>query len=237
MRIVNVAIERKVIFFFLILFSLSAYSQSVKKQSKNINSRKYPGFSVTLLGSESKVTSFWEDHITDISKIRKKRDFWQLEEFRLPDSYYPEAVYYVRLLPSESTVIVWIALDPETLLAGDEGEGLVALALESFMVKVPLAYNHFEMDLKISDAEQAVNFQVSHHESLKQEKVRLSRHLEYSKEERIRMKKLLENLELEILATAQRIENNNVAIQQDSVDIKRMRNLLLKYRQKLAEMK
>ncbi len=235
MRIVNVAIERKVIFFFLILSSLSGYSQSVKKQSKNINSRNYPGFSVTLQGSESKITSFWEDHITDKSKLRKKRDFWQLEEFRLPDAYYPEAVYYVRLLPKESTVIVWIALDPETLLAGDEGEGLVALALESFMVEVPLAYDRFEINLKISDAEQAVNFQVRHQESLKQQNVRFGQQLEYSKEERIRMKKLLENLELEILATAQRIENNNVAMQQDSLDIERMRNLIIKYRQELAK--
>ncbi len=236
MRIVNVMIGRKVIFTILVFFSLSGYSQTVKKQSKNINSLKYAGYSITLKGSELKISTFWEEYIGKLSKIRKKRDFWQLEEFRIPDAYYPEAIYYTRTVTKDGSSLLWIALDPETLLAGEEGEGLVSAALELFMEQVPLQYQQHEMSVRISEAEQAVDFQVRHQESLQQENVKLKQKMEYSREERIRAKKLLENLELEILATAQRIENNKVALQLDSVDINRMNILLQKYRKKLAEM-
>lgn len=236
MRIVNVMIGRKVIFTILVFFSLSGYSQTVKKQSKNVNSIRYAGYSITLTGGDTKILTFWEEYIGGVSKIRKKRDFWQLEEFRIPDAFYPEAKYYTRTVPSDSSSVLWIALDPETLLAGEEGEGLVSDALELFMEQVPLQYQRYEMNGRISDAEQAVNFQVRHQESLQQENVKLSQKLEFSKEELIRMKKLLENLELEILATAQRIENNDVALQQDSVDVNRMMILLEKYRKRLAGM-
>ncbi len=236
MRIVNVMIGRKVIFTILVFFSLSGYSQTVKKQSKNINSRKYTGYSITLKGSELKISTFWEEYIGALSKIRMKRDFWQLEEFRIPDAYYPEAIYYTRTVAKDSSSLLWIALDPETLLAGEEGEGLVSAALEFFMEQVPLQYQRHEMIVRISEAEQAVDFQVRHQESLQQENLKLKQKMEYSKEERIRAKKLLENLELEILATAQRIENNKVALQLDSVDINRMNILLQKYRKRLAGM-
>jgi len=227
---------RIVFFFAFLLISISCFSQSVKKQSKNINSRKYAGYSVKLDDVLSKVSTFWSSYLDDKARMRKKRDFLEISEFNIPDAHYPEATYYSRLEEKDSVTAVWLALDPETLLAGEEGEELVSSALDQFMSGLPLAYKRYSMELKIMDTEQAIGFQMREKEGLESDIISLSKKLTKSKEERIRLQKTLENLELSILATAQRIENNKTDLEFNVVDMQKMQDLLKQYKQMLNDL-
>ena len=228
---------RKVVFFIFLFGTLSVQAQLVEKRNQNINSRKYPGFSVTLNGAIGKVSVFWDSYLENLAKRRKKRDFLEVSEFKIPDAYYPEAIYYSRLIEKESTTGVWVALDPESLLAGEEGESLVNIALESFMAGLPLSYERYAMELKIMETEQAIGFQARQKEGLESDIVSLGKKLENSKEERIRLQRNLDNLELSILATAQRIENNKSAVEQNEIGMQKMQDLLLLYKKMLDDLK
>ncbi len=227
----------KVFFFLLFLLSFSVFSQSTKEQSQNINSRKYKGYRVVIQDVESKVSNFWNDYLDDISKTRKKRNFIEISEFKIPDSYNPEASFYSRLSEKDSSTTIWVALDPETLLSGEDGEKLVNEALEEFMNGIPLAYRRYSMELKIMETGQAISFQIKQKEGLESDNVSLSKKLVNSKEDRIKLQKTLENLELSILATAQRIENNKISLELNALDLLKMKDLLEQYRKKLKHLK
>lgn len=236
LRMYNVNLMGKVMFFVALICISSAYAQQPKKQSQNINSRKISGWAITIDDPQTRVAPFWQGLLDDRGKLRKKRDFLEISELKLPDTYYPEATFYSRMSEKDSTTTLWLALDAETLLGGEDGEELVDNAIQELMGSIPVAYDRYAMELRIMEVEQAISFQLKQIDGLQSDNVSLDKKLNNSKEERIRLQNALENLELSILATAQRIENNKLAITQGEADLLRIRALLEQYRQQLSEM-
>lgn len=236
LRRFNVLYMRKVIIFLLLISYTSVFAQSVRKQSQTVNSKKYAGYAITIEDTPQKVVSFWESYLDDLGKLRKKRDFLEISEFKIPDAFYPEAIYYSRSEAKDSTAVIWIALDDATLLAGEEGVSLVNTSLEAMMEGIGVDYQRYAMELRIMETEQAIDFQIREQEDLASNIESLGKKLANSKEERIRLQNMLDNLELSILATAQRIENNKLAIEEGTIDLEKMNGLLEKYRQQLIDL-
>ncbi len=237
MRFVNGFIKKKVLWVIAaVIIPTSGYAQKVSNESGNINATKFQGFSIIIDDTRDKVHDFWVEYAGEMSKIRRKRDFYQLEEFKLPDAFYPEALYYVRISEKDSLGKIWIALDPGTLLAGEEGEELVNTALNKFMAKLPVVFQENLIRKKIREAEQAIAYTEKQQLALVQDSVTFEGQLQHAGEERERVQKMLENLELEIMALNQRIENTRLQIIQTNTDLEKMKSVIKKYEEELKKL-
>jgi hypothetical protein len=227
--------------FWLIMVFLTLLSpviaQEVRNENGTINSRKYSGFSVLIEDNHVKVSEFWQEELKKVGKLRRKRDFHQVEELRLPDEYHPEAIYYTRVIDRDSlSCRIWIALDPETLLAGEEGIENVNLALDKFMSSIPTSYDAYLIQLQILDAERAITFTDKQQQKLMQDIKNLEYQLEESKAERERLLQTIDNLELEILSISQKIEDSKEAVEQSHIDLEKINKMLDQYRQDLKKL-
>ena len=238
MQILNTKSPKQFLFLVLLSFLITpVLGQKVRSETGNINSKKYSGYSIIIADEMEKVSDFWLNELKGIGKLRRKRDFHQIEEFNLPDEYYPEAIYYTRVTDRDSTSSkIWIALDPETLLGGESGQENVNLALENYVSSLEIAYEKYLIQLQIADAERAITFTRRQQQRLIQDARNLEYQLAESKEEKVRLLENIEKLELEILALSQRIENNKSAVSQSEIDLEKIGQMLENYRQNLRKL-
>jgi hypothetical protein len=215
----------------------SGFAQKARSESATINSQKYSGYSIIIADDTEKVSDFWLNELKSKGKIRRKRDFFQIGELKLPDEYYPEALYYTRIINRDSiSSKIWIALNPETLLAGENGKENVNLALENYVSSLETEYDRYLIQLQIADAERAVTFTSRQKQRLIQNGKNLQYQLEESKAEKERLLESIEMLELEILALAQKIENNKGALDQADIDLDKINKMMETYRQNLRKL-
>jgi len=237
MRVVNGIVLTKVV---MLMAACSAYlslnAQQVKKENGTINSKKYEGYSIVIKDDVSKVEDFWLIYLEEYSNVRRKRDFYQIEEFKLPDSYFPESVFYSRIIEKDSLGKIWVALDPETLLGGEEGEELVNEALEQFMGSLPAEYEKNSIKKRIVEAKRVIMITENEQQALTQSTKNLSRQLEEATTEKERLNTTLENLDLEILAIKQRIENNKSDSIRSVSDLEKIRILIAQYEAELKKL-
>lgn len=237
MRVVNGIDLKKVVM--LVAASsiyLSLNAQQVKKENGTINSKKYEGYSIVIKDARSRVEDFWLVHLEEYSNVRRKRDFYQIVELKLPDSYFPEAVFYTRIIEKDSLGKIWVALDSETLLGGEEGEELVNEALEQFMGSLPVEYEKNNIEKRIIDAKRVIMITENEQQTLMQSAKNLSRQLEEATTEKERLNITLENLDLEILAVKQRIENNKSDSIRSVSDLEKIRILVAQYEEDLKKL-
>lgn len=237
MRVVNgIDLKKVVMLVAACSIYLSLNAQQVKKENGTINSKKYEGYSIVVKDATSKVEDFWLVHLKEYSNVRRKRDFYQIEEFKLPDSYFPEAVFYTRIIEKDSLGKIWVALDSETLLGGVEGEELVNEALEQFMGSLPAEYEKNSIEKRIIEAKRVIMITENEQQALMQSAKNLSRQLEEVTTEKERLNTTLENLDLEILATKQRIENNKSDSIRSVSDLEKIRILVAQYEEDLKKL-
>ena len=173
-----------------------------------------------------------------MGKIRRKRDFYQLEELTLPDEYNPEAIYYSRVIEIDSmTSSIWLALDPETLLAGESGVENVNLAIENYISSLSVAYKIHSIEKQIEDANQAAEFTIKQQQKLAMERKNIEYQLSESKAERDRLLQTIETLELEILALSQKVEDNKLATEKATLDLDKINKMKEQYRQNILKLK
>lgn len=224
----------------LVIFLLMitpAFGQKVRTQTGVINSQKYTGFSIIIADETEKVSDFWLNELRSKGKIRRKRDFYQIGDFKLPGEYYPEAIYFTRLINRDSiSTVIWIALDQKTLLGGEKGVENVNFAIENYVSTLEIEYERYLIQLQISDAERAVTFTNRQKQRLLQDGKNLEYQLAESKAEKERMLQKLEELELEILALSQKIEDNKSALNQSDIDLEKINKILEQYRSNLRKL-
>jgi len=235
--ITNMIEKRFWLFIVSMILWLPGISQDVRTESGNINSKKYSGFSIRIEDKVEKVSEFWQDELKITSKTRRKRDFYEISEFQLPNEYNPEALFYTRVIERDSTSSkIWVTLDTETLLSGDDGVANVNRALQKYLSKMPLAYEKHLVEIKIEEAERAVEFTGKQKDKFLQDQRNFEFQLEESKSERERLLNTLEQLELEILATQQKIENSKIAADQADLDLIKINKVLNLNKSKLKEL-
>lgn len=238
MYFVNTKFPKQVlILIILLLMMIPADAQKVRTESGLINSQKYSGYSIIIADDTEKVSDFWLNELRSKGKISRKRDFYQIGELNLPGEYYPEAIYYTRIINRDSiSSKIWIALDAETLLAGENGEENVNLAIENYVSSLETEYERYLIQLQIADAERAATFTSRQKQRLIQKGKNLEYQLEESKAEKERLLEMIGKLELEILALTQKIEDNKVAVGQSDIDLEKINKMMETYRQNLRKL-
>ena len=222
----------------LVLIGLSTvgYAQSVKTEKATINSKKYEGFSITLNGSEDQVSSFWGEQISAFGKVRKKRDFDQITEFRI-EEYHPEAIFFSRVSRRDSLrTQIWIALDQESVIGAEEANEQVNTALKNFVETAPVNFQKYMITQDIAETERALGFTLKQKENLIRENENLGEDLINSEEELVELEEAVEQLKLQILATKQKIENNKEAVIQSDVDLEKIRKVLDAHKERLQKL-
>ena len=155
----------------------------------------------------------------------------------MPSEYNPEALFYTRVIERDSTSSkIWVSLDTETLLSGEDGVANVNRALQEYLSEMPLAYEKHLVEIKIEEVERAVEFTGKQKDKFIQDQRNFEFQLEESKSERERLLNTLEQLELEILATQQKIENSKIAADQADLDLIKINKVLNLNKSKLKEL-
>ena len=173
-----------------------------------------------------------------MGKIRRKRDFYQVEELTLPNEYNPEAIYYTRIHEIDSSSSrIWLALDPETLLSGESGLENVNTAIEKYISSLPVSYEIYTIEKQIEDTDQAAEYTLKQQQKLTGERKNLEYQLAESKAERDRLLMTIENLELEILALSQKVEDNKSDSIKLSMDLEKIGRMKEQYREKLLKIR
>lgn len=214
--------------------SFLAFGQ-VEEKTQTINSSKIKGY-YTQIGYKSLDTEeFCMQVLKEISKPRKKRDFYELEDLKLGNVYYPEVKAYSRFIEKDSVISIWIGIDEQSI-SSDEDTDLTSLLneeLNAYFETFEDKYFIFAMNRKIEDAEQAVAFTEKGINRLQQVNKGLEEKLIYKQNELERYKNLVEKTQLEVYSVEQEIERNLTNIQESEVDLIRMKKLIEDYKSKI----
>ena len=89
--------------------SVSAQTYQIKSESQRINSQKYLGVSSLVDGEFDKVEDYWLDYIKDHSKVRRRRNYYQITQFSVKDMGIDTVVYATRVDSKDSLGLIWIA--------------------------------------------------------------------------------------------------------------------------------
>ena len=239
MQLVNSFSQKQfLLFLFMFLLITPLWAQKVRSESGNINSKKYSGYSVIIKDNQSKTTDFWMEELKKVGKVRRKRDFFQIDELNLPGEYNPEAIFYSRINEIDSsTSSIWLALDPETLLTGESGLENVTTAIETYVSSLPVSYEIYTLEKQIEDTDQAEAYTQKQQQKLVGERKNLEYQLAESKAERDRLLETIDNLELEILALSQKVEDNKSDSIKLNLDLEKIGRMKEQYRQKLLKLR
>lgn len=229
---------RLVSFYLTISFSIiSVFSfGQVSERSQTVNGTKISGYFSNIGFKSLDAEEFYLETLKEISKPKKKRDFYELENLKLGNVYYPEVQAYSRLIEKDSVVGIWIGIDESTVSDSEEEPGLANQLneeLKGYFDGFEEEYFIFTMNRKIEDAEQAVAFTQKGISRMEQDNEGLADKLLYKESELQRYKDLVEKTQLEVYSTEQQMEKNRLMIQESEIDVIKMKKLIEDYRAKI----
>lgn len=215
----------------LIFNTLESFGQS-RQLSQTINSAKIQGYYIEIGYQSLQTKQFWDETMNSISRPRKKRNFYELENLKLDNVYYPEIAAYSRYIERDSVVGFWFGINP----GGEQEEDKIDQinqGLKSFVDGLPDKYFQFAMNQKIEEAERAYAFTEKSIDKLHQTNSGLNEELNYKREELERYKALVERTQLEVYSLEQTIENNNQQVLEYETDLERMKKLIEDYKNRV----
>jgi len=218
----------------LVLVSFQSWSQSyeIKPETQRINNNKIEGYSSKVNAPVNKVEEYWLEYIKENGKTRRKRNYYQLTEFKTSKYGLDSLVLVTRVTDVDSLGKVWIGIESE--LANKEHEEKLSF-LGEVLKKFTKSYYLYEQQLKIDASEQAAVFTSRNHEKLIKEGENLQLELNSAKGYQLRLEEQLENTILEIKVLTQKIENNKIDTEQAYQDLLRINKVLEKHKEDLKK--
>jgi len=225
---------------FLILFLTvgvsyfsSAQDYSISQKDLRINNVKYDGFSINVNGPFEKVSDQVFNYLKEISKIRRKRNYYSVTELQMDNLKLDSTEVFVRVDVKDNTSTVWLAAN--TTGVEKERATLINSSLENELVKIARSYYVHEQELKIHEAEAAAQVVSKKQQHLINEKETLTKELSDAEARKIELTSLLEKNKLAIEVYKQKIIDN--AANQDStyIDLQKINRVIDGHKQKLKE--
>ena len=210
--------------FLIVLISIScspifAQTYEIKPQSQRVNNVKYDGYSSKVHGPTEKVEDFWLDYLKENGKVRRKRNYYQITEFKTSKFKLDSLTLLTRVSDVDNLGEVWIAVNDD-LTDAEKDEQLEAL--NKVLEKFTKAFYLDQQQKKIDASEQAAIFVSKNHEKLIRDAEELRLELNSAEGYKLRLEEQLENTILQIKVLNQKILDNIAATEQAYQDLQQI---------------
>lgn len=217
-----------------VLISLRGWSQSyeIKPETQRINSNKVQGYSSKVNAPVDKVEDYWMEYLKTNGKTRRKRNYFQVTEFKTSKYGLDSLMLVTRVTDVDSLGKVWIGLESD-LPEKQKEEKLSYLG--EVLRKFTKSYYLHEQQERIDASEQAAIFMSKNHDKLIKQGENFQLELNSAKGYKLRLEEQLENTILEIKVLTQKIETNKIDAEQAYQDLLRINKVLEKHKEDLKK--
>ncbi len=235
-KLVKMKIQRIIIIALLISsFSITLLAQdyAISKKALRINNTKYNGFSIKVNGPLDKVTEQMYSYLKATSKIRRKRNYYSISEFKMDKIQLDSTVIYLRIDEKESVSQVWLAIKTADL----EEERITEIEdeLKEELVLMARSYYVHEQEIKIKQAEAAAQVISKKQQSLINQNLSLKADFESAEQRKIELDALLESNSLMIASLKQQLIDNKFNQDSTYLDLQKVNRVIEGQKQKLKE--
>jgi hypothetical protein len=208
----------------IILISIScqpllAQSYEIKLQSQRINNVKYDGYSSKVNAATNEVEDFWLDYLKANGKVRRKRNYYQITEFKTTKFKLDSLTLLTRVSDVDSLGVVWIGIKNKL---DDTSKSDHLESLNKVLKKFTKAFYLSQQQKKIDASEQAAIFVSKNHEKLIREAEDLRLELNSAEGYKLRLEEQLANTILQIKVLNQKILDNKAATEQAYQDLQKI---------------
>ncbi|GEM_PF-2744654 len=214
---------------------LAAQSYRIQDETQRINNKKYPGASSLVNGEFDKVEDFWLDYIKDHGKVRRKRNYYQINELAVKDLASDTLTYVTRVDAKDSLGLIWLA----PLVTGVNKEDLQALNddLKKILKLATRAYYVSVVQKRIDQSEDAAVVMSKTHQKLLYEGEKLTHDLVAAEELKAELEARLQETILKIKVLNQQIEDNKAAVEQAYADLEKIKKVINGHKESLKKIK
>lgn len=216
-------------------FSTTLFAQdyTVNTKSQRINDTKYDGYTVSVAGPLEKVTEQAYAYLKAKSKIRRKRSFYSISEFKMDGLQLDSTVLYLKINEKAATTTVWLGI--KTFGLEDEITTKIEDAIQKELVLIARDYYVHQQELKIKEAEAAAQVVSKKQQFLIDEKVELTENLGSKEARKIELTNLLETNTLDIEVLKQKLIDNQFNQDSTYLDLQKVNRVIDVQKQKLKE--
>ena len=209
--------------FLFILISLGfgpvlAQTYEITPQTQRVNNVKYNGFSSKVQAPMLKVEEFWLSYLRENGKVRRKRNYYQVTEFKTSKHDLDSATLLTRVTDDDSLGVVWLTVQTPK----DDAQ---LQDLSEVLKKFTRAYYMNEQQEKIDESEQAAIFVSKNHAKYLRESENLRLELNSAEGYKLRLEEQLENIILEIKVLNQKIIDNKAAAVEAYEDLQQIKKI------------
>ncbi len=214
---------------------LVAQSYVIQDEAQRINNKKYPGASSLVDGEFDKVEDFWLDYIKDHGKVRRKRNYYQINEFGVKDLASDTLTYVTRIDAKDSLGLIWLAplvsdVSQEDLQAiNDDIKKILKIATRAYYVSV--------VQKRIDQSEDAAVVMSKNHQKLLYEGEKLTQDLVAAEELKAELEARLQETILKIKVLNQQIIDNKAAVEQAYTDLEKIKKVIAGHKESLKKIK
>ncbi len=214
---------------------LAAQAYSIQDETQRINNKKYPGASSLVNAEFDKVEDFWLDYIKDHGKVRRKRNYYQINELAVKDLASDTLTYVTRVDAKDSLGLIWLA----PLVTGVSQKDLQALNddIKKILKLATRAYYVSVVQKRIDQSEDAAVVMSKTHQKLLYEGEKLTHDLVAAEELKAELEARLQETILKIKVLNQQIEDNKAAVEQAYADLEKIKKVIDGHKESLKKIK
>ncbi len=230
-------LKQILVLFTMVFISLDGAAQSyvIKDEVQLINNVKYLGVSSLVNGDFDIVEDFWLDYIKDHGKVRRKRNYYQITEFKVKDLANDTITYATRIDAKDSLGLIWLAplglefSDDEVKTLNDDLGKILKMATRGYYVS--------RVQKKIDQSENAAIVVSKNHQKLIYEGENLVDDLKAAEDLKAELEMRVEETILKIKVLNQQIINNKSATLQAYEDLEGIKKVTEGHKESLKKIK
>ena len=212
--------------FLIILISIGispvlAQSYEISPKTQRVNNVKYGGYSSKVNASTEKVKEFWLDYLRENGKVRRKRNYYQVTDFKTSKHDLDSVILLTRVTDEDSLGVVWLAIKNDATTTKESK----LEDLNEVLKKFTRAYYMNEQQEKVNEYEQASIFVSKNHAKLLRDGEELRLELNSAGGYKLRLEEQLENTILQIKVLNQKIIDNKAAAAKAYEDLQQIKKI------------
>jgi len=218
----------------LIGFNNFSFGQKIQvtEETKTVNGNRISGFESSIETPFEELSDEWNKSLRSASKMKKKNNFYQIEEFEVNDIFLASFFGFARAYNKDSlSTIVWLGVDTNKI--PDSLNQVYLEASKYYVTEFTFTHYRNKFQEEIEATERAVNFSSKQYQRYLTEEKNLSKSLVDAEEEKIRLTNLLEETELDIAVLKQRLIDNKANQKNTYIKIEQIKKVLDGHKSKL----
>jgi uncharacterized protein YfkK (UPF0435 family) len=207
----------------------------IKSETLRISNKKYDGFASQVDGAYYDVEEFWLDYLKEYSKVRRKRNYYEVSELSIKDLGVDTLTYVTRVESFDSLGRILIA--PFSTELSDEELKVINADLEKILKLATRAYYVNNVQKKIDQSEAAAIVVSKNHQKLIYQGENLVDDLDAATTLKAELEARLEETILKIKVLNQQIIDNKAATEATYEDLEQIKQVIESHKASLKKIK